>query len=329
MHRSATESVPDDLTAPEYPVGRVEALTGISSATLRVWERRYGRPVAHRRPSGHRRYDREQVRWLRRVAEALACGHRPGRVVRMSDIELEALLQPRRPQADDAELSRWLEHVRESRRDALASELAVALSEADEADALCAWLDRRLAVLLHRIGQEWAAGRLDIRHEHLATEAVEDVLRSARPRVASRAAARASRAHADDAPRAAALLASLPGERHRLGLQMAALACASAGVPVTILGDDSPLDEIVAAAVESGAALVGLGTALGPSGTKAAKQVVALRAALPTSIALVVGGSGSRLRRLPGVATTSSLEEFRRGILGPGLAKPVDGGADA
>ena len=42
--------------------------TGIGRDTLRVWERRYGRPEPIRLPSGHRRYTAEQIRWLRRVA---------------------------------------------------------------------------------------------------------------------------------------------------------------------------------------------------------------------------------------------------------------------
>ena len=298
------DPAPDDLTATEYPVGRVEALTGIASATLRVWERRYGRPVAHRRPSGHRRYDREQVRWLRRVAEALACGHRPGSVVRMSDAELDALLRPQRGASDDPELAAWLGLVKTCRRDDLVRSLDEALATAESTGTVCGWIDSRLAILLHRVGQEWAAGRLDIRHEHLATDAVDDVLRAARPRIAERAATAARSV--------TMLLASLPGERHRLGLQMVALASASLGVTPVVLGDDSPLEEIVAASRETGAAIVGLGTSLGPAGTRAARLVVDLRVALPDDVALVVGGSGARLRRLPGVSTVSSLDEFRR-----------------
>ena len=43
-------------------IGDLAELTGVSAATLRVWESRHGFPVPHRRESGHRRYDDEHVR---------------------------------------------------------------------------------------------------------------------------------------------------------------------------------------------------------------------------------------------------------------------------
>ena len=55
-----------------YSIGEVSALTGLSTHTVRVWERRYGRPTAVRLPSGHRRYEEDQVAWLRAVAELRA-----------------------------------------------------------------------------------------------------------------------------------------------------------------------------------------------------------------------------------------------------------------
>ena len=76
-----------------FSIGDVAEASGVSPDTLRMWERRYGRPVPVRLPSGHRRYTGEQLTWLRRVAEALAHGHRPRTVVCASDDELESLLE--------------------------------------------------------------------------------------------------------------------------------------------------------------------------------------------------------------------------------------------
>ena len=63
-----------------HSIGDVAEATGISVDTVRVWERRYGKPKPVRLPSGHRRYTDAQIRWLRRVAEALAHGNRPSKV---------------------------------------------------------------------------------------------------------------------------------------------------------------------------------------------------------------------------------------------------------
>jgi DICT domain-containing protein len=48
--------------------------TGIGEATLRAWERRYGFPEPQRLPSGHRRYDAEDVERLRHAARLRAGG---------------------------------------------------------------------------------------------------------------------------------------------------------------------------------------------------------------------------------------------------------------
>ena len=80
---------PDELLS----IGEVGEATGLSPHTIRVWERRYGRPAAVRLPSGHRRYTQDQVVWLRRIAEALANGHRPGKVLKLEEAELLTRLE--------------------------------------------------------------------------------------------------------------------------------------------------------------------------------------------------------------------------------------------
>src|SRR5215467_1980796 len=77
-------------------IGAVARATGLSPDTLRIWQKRYGFPVPERRPSGHRTYSISDVRRLRRIAEALARGHRPGQVVPLAPARLEMLLSERR-----------------------------------------------------------------------------------------------------------------------------------------------------------------------------------------------------------------------------------------
>lgn len=49
-------------------IGDLARRTGVSAATLRMWESRHGFPVPHRRASGHRRYDERHVVAVRDVA---------------------------------------------------------------------------------------------------------------------------------------------------------------------------------------------------------------------------------------------------------------------
>src|SRR4051794_16524089 len=48
-------------------IGDVVQATGLTEATLRAWERRYGFPQPQREPSGHRRYAAADVERILRV----------------------------------------------------------------------------------------------------------------------------------------------------------------------------------------------------------------------------------------------------------------------
>jgi len=53
----------------DLSIGEVVKATGVGEATLRAWERRFGFPQPHRQPSGHRRYDRDEVERILRAVE--------------------------------------------------------------------------------------------------------------------------------------------------------------------------------------------------------------------------------------------------------------------
>lgn len=67
-HNSANEE-------PLYNIGVVTRMTGISMATLRAWERRYGFPEARRTSGGHRLYSENDIlrlRWVKaRIEEGM------------------------------------------------------------------------------------------------------------------------------------------------------------------------------------------------------------------------------------------------------------------
>lgn len=71
-------------------IGDLAEKTGVSAATLRVWETRHGFPVPHRLESGHRRYDDEHVEIVRDVVRRRDTG------VRL-DVAIEQALAAREP----------------------------------------------------------------------------------------------------------------------------------------------------------------------------------------------------------------------------------------
>jgi methanogenic corrinoid protein MtbC1 len=235
------------------------------------------------------------------VAEALALGHRPGKVVRLDEPELDRLLEGAGPTATDPRIvDDLLGKVRDYREEEIETLLR------DEAARLGAraFLDRLVVPLVEAVGRRWADGELGIRHEHFLSSVLEDRLR----------AIRLDLGEPPDGP--VVLLATLPGELHGLGLHMAALTTLLAGARPRILGVDSPVPEIVAAAAECGADAVGLSISLATGGPATDRVLAELRDALPGGTRLIVGGRGARgVRRGPrGVEYVADLAELEAAL---------------
>ncbi len=90
-------------TREQFPIRTVSALTGVSTVTLRAWERRYGllRPV--RTPSGHRLYTHANVEEIRRVLALVERGIPVSRVRQVLDAETAS-------RAPDAAGSPWTDY---------------------------------------------------------------------------------------------------------------------------------------------------------------------------------------------------------------------------
>lgn len=285
---------------PLWSLAAVTKATGIGAHTLRAWERRYGFPKPLRLPSGHRRFTPEQISRLQLIVQVLAMGHRAGTVVPLPVESLRQLLgggaavmQPARPSASlDALFEAAYRYDREA--------VVGAFQRWGAELGLGAFLKERMAPLSREIGAAWAEGRLDIRHEHFLTELMEDALRSLRMNLEPTS---------EGAP---LLLATLPGEHHRLGLQMAALAAALRRREVRLLGTQCPITELLEAAFRLDAAAVGLTVAGSSAFPETALAVAELRAKLPSHIQLWVGGAGGgALGPLPeGVLLMPTLEDM-------------------
>jgi methanogenic corrinoid protein MtbC1 len=294
-------------------IGALSAATGIPVDTIRTWERRYGFPVAERKPSGHRVYPLATVPRLRRIAQAIAGGHRAAQVVAAPEGAIEALLaalprgaaeqapapRSRVPAAvrAPADLADLFEAVRAFDTERLKRSLQADWARLGPLE----FLEHRAAPLLATVGNAWAKGALDIRHEHFASACLGDFLRAVRMPLDDRATG----------PIAA--LATLPGEPHGLGLQMSATVFALAGWRALLLGVDTPVAQIAALAREAPIAVVAL-SCVQPRPRSAAAAVLALRRRLPRPIALILGGagapSGARRRGIEIMPDLASLDRW-------------------
>src|SRR5215471_12199685 len=272
-------------------IGALARATAIPVETLRTWERRYGYPVPERKPSGHRLYPVRSVSRLRRIARAIAGGHRASEVVPASDADLRALLEtasprpPPRP-ASTSLVADLLAAVRSFEGETVTRRLLAEWARLGPLE----FLGTCVAPLVHAVGDAWADGTLEVRHEHFLSERVGDLLRSLRLPFDERATG------------PLVVLSSLPGESHSLGLHMAALVLATNRCRVLLLGTEVPPPQLAELARDLRARAVGISVSTATQGPATARRLRALRSLLPRRTTLLVGGAGAPTG-IPGVTT--------------------------
>jgi methanogenic corrinoid protein MtbC1 len=287
--------------AGKLSIGALSRATGIPVETLRTWERRYGFPVPERKPSGHRVYALSSVPRLRRIAEALARGHRAGETVTASDADLTALLrltpldlasvsQREEPVGEIDDLLKTVETF-DARR--LTQLLSADWQRLEPLDFLCT----RVAPLIRAVGDAWEAARLEIRHEHFLSERIEDFLRAQRLPLEERARG------------PLVVCASLSGEAHGLGLQMVALLLAHVGCRLLYLGTEVPPGQVAGLTKDLDARVVAISVSLANKGGNMTAQLERLRGLLPRRVMLLVGGDGAPAPR-PGLKIVQDLAEL-------------------
>ena len=278
-------------------IGDICSETGLSSDVVRVWERRYGFPMPVRLPSGHRRYRTEDLHRLRLIAEAVASGHRPSTAVRSSSAQLQTMVLKN----SSSEPSLILDELMLATENVNSENIKNLLAEALFQKGLRDFVIHTIAPLLERVGIAWAEGRLDIHHEKLLTEVLEDLLRKLRNELDQQA----------KGPREVVLVTTLPGERHRLGLLMAALIYTSKGYKTEVLGMDVPVANIAKAARQVGAHKVAVSLSILTAGESIRRLLRDLQERLPQGCGLVVGGQGaSRTRKVQGIERMTRLEDI-------------------
>ncbi len=276
-------------------IGDICSETGLSPDVVRVWERRYGFPRPVRLPSGHRRYRPSDLNRLRLIAEAVADGHRPALAVKADEASLRKLLVRGQSPTWAPIVDPLIKAVLEME----SAQIRALLQNAFTHYALKDFLGHVVDPLLEWIGFAWAEGSLGIHQEHLVTEILEDFLREVRLALPAKPG------------RGSVLLTTLPGERHRLGLLMAALLYAAKGVRVELLGVDLPVASIANAALTLRVDTVAVSLSIQSSGEPTRRLLLDLLERLPPRCRLLIGGQGAaRTRKMEGVERMAGISEI-------------------
>ncbi len=283
-----------------FAISVVERDTGIGRDTLRVWERRYGFPSPERNSKGERVYRADEIRRLQLIRRLIDQGLRPGRLVPLSEEQLNDLVQalPATSSPVTAE-EEGLEELIRLAADAELTALSHALEQRLARDGMRSFVLGTFAPLVRTVGERWAGGRLEIYQEHLLTRHLVGFMdvamnRLGRPR-----------------GRPSVVLATLPGEPHSLGLLMVEALLWSAGTTTLNLGAEVPMDQIVAAAGTNGVATVAVSFSAGYPRGAVRTHIKELAGRLPPGVTVWVGGEGAhRLRRMPRSVVEKSLHSL-------------------
>lgn len=263
-----------------YPIKAAAELTGLSSETLRAWERRHAAVAPHRDASGRRLYDGAMIERLARLHRLTGRGHPIRDLAPLDDAALDRLLEESRHTGYggvDLLPERMLDAVADYRMDVFDQQLAVAIATLP----VPVLVARVVTPLLHEVGRRWADGRLEIAQERLVSSLLRARLLSVlnqHPR----------------SGQARMLFATLSGEPHELGLLGAALHGSGAGISALYLGTQLPALELARAANRLEAAAVAISSIDPGQARTALAGLEALDAALSPQIPVWLGGANAR-----------------------------------
>jgi MerR family transcriptional regulator, light-induced transcriptional regulator len=229
----------------DYPIRAVSQITGLSIDTLRAWERRYG-AVKPLHAARGRMYGEGHLHRLSLLRDLVNRGHAISLVAGLADGELRRLLggPGERPSALPAgEFDAIFIALEQYDAAAVADELGRYASVLSNRDLIF-----RVALpLMREVGERWHGGRLSIASEHMASQALRSLLGSLLRLQSLRPGA------------PAIALAAPPEEWHEFGILSSAVLAASLGLRVIYLGPNTPADEVVRVAAETGVRAVVLG----------------------------------------------------------------------
>ena len=266
-----------------YRVGMVAKMTGLSTHTLRMWEKRHAAVLPTRTEAGGRLYSDDDVQRLRLLHQLVRSGHSIGGIAKLSDEDLRHMAATVGvPMGASA-----AQHLPDVRARVMQAIERLQVEEAEQVLMRAAlstepveFLHEVVAPTLVEVGDRWERGELRIAHEHACSTVMRGLLFSLmRLYPASQANRRA-------------VVATPASEDHELGAQMVAMLAAMYGWSVLYLGPSLPADEIAFAVTDTDAELLMMSiTNLEPD--EAAAEVAAIEQQLPKRVRLLVGGRGA------------------------------------
>ena len=264
----------------KYRVGMVSKMTGLSTHTLRIWEKRYAAVLPKRTEAGGRLYTDAHVERLRLLHKLVGSGHSIGGIAKLPDADLRHMAAAFPPPSSQPPPR----HLPEVRKRVLAAVEHFRTEEAEQTLARAAlsnepteFLKGVVGPILVEVGDRWEQGELRIAHEHACSTVMRGLLFSLMRLYPTNDAGRR------------VVVATPAKEDHELGALMVAMLAVMHGWSVLYLGPNLPAEEIAYAVTDTDAQLVMLSiTNLTPE--ESAREIAAIESALPGRVRILVGG---------------------------------------
>ncbi|MBT5329640.1 MAG: cobalamin B12-binding domain-containing protein [Gemmatimonadetes bacterium] len=285
--------------------------TGLTSHTIRVWEKRYNAVSPGRTETNRRLYSDDDIAHLHLLHQVTQGGHRIGDIAHLSPDELHRLttVLPAQPNPlqvphEIAGQQGYVDRALQSIRQLDAIGLEGELTRADSDFGHTQLIEQVIEPLMRRVGELWHEGSLRITDEHLASAVVRRFIDGIRQGLQT----------ASDAPH---LIVTTPtGQVHEMGALLVSVSAAAAHWRVTYMGPNLPADQIALVARHNGASAVALSLVYPLDDPALGHELIKIRQALGDELPLIVGGPAAQynqpiLRRI-GAVQLGALTELRQ-----------------
>jgi len=264
-------------------IQQLSAEVGINVDTLRIWERRYNFPCPQRDRRGHRQYPTDQVEQLRIVRALQQAGQRPKNIFALSAAQRKELFECQH-QHPPADVSQALHLAAHSSMEQLQRYLDECYAECVNATggAIEKYIATVALPMIQALNDGGTDGSVTIAREHM----VSDLLGAKLHDYLDASIAVNSQLRC--------LFVTLNGERHKLGLLMAACLFKQAGALCHWIQEDLPLTELSGVASELDCNFVVLSFSAHYSQRRALADLVTLRRLLTKEITVIAGGAALR-----------------------------------
>lgn len=262
-----------------YSIRSVSRITGLSPERIRSWESRYAVVTPERSSNGRRSYSERDMSRLQLLADAIRMGQSISEIADLTEDALRKLVEAGSDtaiQPDTATLvTRIIDDLTVLNIQGCDAALSAAMINLEPWQAV----ETVIKPLLHRVGDLWQSGTINVGQEHLISSLVRQRLDSAlqlMPRPSHRPLI---------------LFTTLGGEHHELGAIAACYLARAEGARSDYMGADMPVQDVLDMTAGLAAAALGFSVTIPPSENDTMKNLAEICEKMPDTVKIWLGGT--------------------------------------